>query len=82
MIINKLHDLEVVKNALDNYVSNGEKMISSIKTLKTPEIIIEDVEKNIIRGKELLIEVENEFKIALNEKVKENIAKQKKLLQL
>ncbi|QUH22208.1 hypothetical protein [Alkaliphilus sp. B6464] len=71
MQIKNLKDLMLVKIALESHVSNAEKGILTIKESGLPQSVIESVEENIIRGKELIKELNIEF----NEQLKQKVAK-------
>lgn len=73
MKINEIKDLELIKNALENYIPNAERTVKILNNSNLPQSIIETTEYNIRRGKELIEELNNEIFGAVKEKVESKI---------
>lgn len=71
MEIKELKDLEILKNALENYIKNSDESVEVMKKSNMPQSMVEGFEKNFERSKELLDEVTKEFYGTVDNKVKE-----------
>lgn len=75
MEIKDIKDLELVKSALENYVSNAEEAVKILKNSKeirdskVHQSIAESTEYNISRGKDLIEELDREIIDVVREKV-------------
>lgn len=61
MIINNLDDLQIMKSALQNYITNGEKALEEAKKDNVSQFIIDIFNNGVIGAKRLLEDVNKEF---------------------
>ncbi|MDF2855504.1 MAG: hypothetical protein K0Q87_1355 [Neobacillus sp.] len=71
MEIKELKDLEVIKNALENYISGTENNINSLSSETGSELMISTLQEQVNRGKHLLKEITDQFANSLKEKAKQ-----------
>lgn len=61
MTIYNLEDLQIIKDALQNYISNGEKALEEAEKDNVSQFIIDIVNNGVIGAKRLLEDVSKEF---------------------
>lgn len=74
MEFKEITDLELLSSALKNYISNAEIALKELTGSSLPKSMIEGLEKDIFRGKEILENLNNELNINMYKKVKKLIA--------
>ncbi len=60
MIIDNLNDLEIIKNALENYISNGKKALREAKEVNLNPMLIDIINDSIVGAERLLKDAEKE----------------------
>ncbi|KIS21556.1 hypothetical protein [Clostridium botulinum] len=60
MIIDNLKDLEIIKNALENYITNGKKALREAKEANLNPILIDIINDGIVGAEILLKDAEKE----------------------
>ncbi|MGY5241220.1 hypothetical protein [Clostridium tertium] len=75
MIINNLKDLQIMKNALQNYITNGEKALEEGEKDNISQFIMDIINDGVIGAKRLLEDVDKEFMGSAYKKAKDLIDK-------
>ncbi|NFE18618.1 hypothetical protein [Clostridium botulinum] len=70
MIIDNLKDLEIIKNALENYITNGKKALREAKEINLSPILIDIINDGIVGAERLLKDAEKEHMNSVYKKAK------------
>lgn len=71
MEIKDLKDLEVLQNALSNYVKETEVLLQGMKEM--PPVFVDGIREHVDRAKVMLENTKQEFNNTLNQKIKDKI---------